>query len=159
DHGTEASATTRLRSKVAEELAVRRHDHSRVVALQALLIGFHRAIKSEELRVARVGRTIDLVALCVALAAENLCAPLCFGECHRRFTVGTAANALRLFITLRSDFRSLTLTFRLHALIDRLAVLLRQVGAANTDIHHLDTELDGSAVEGFLNLLHQTRTI
>ena len=49
-------------------------------------------------------------------------------------------DGLRELRAVGADVRRLALALRLHALEHRLAVLLRQVGAAQPHVHHLDAE-------------------
>ena len=74
---------------------------------------------------------------------------------HRHVAVGLGLDGLRELRALRADVGSFALALRLHALEHRLAVLLRQVGAAQADVHHLDAEAVRLAVHVVADLLHQ----
>ena len=69
--------------------------------------------------------------------------------------VGARADFLRALAALRAEFRGLALTLGLHALIDRLAVLLRQVGAADAHVDHLDAVGLRFAVDQLADARHQ----
>ena len=58
--------------EVAEELRIRLQHHAGVVVLQARLVGLHRAVEGEEIRILAEGFGEDAVALAVALAADLL---------------------------------------------------------------------------------------
>src|ERR671934_226113 len=71
-------------------------------------------------------------------AAGALALRLRFGEQHRDVAIRLGSDFLRLLGALGTILRGLLLTFGLHALVDRLAVLLRQVGASNTHVDYGD---------------------
>ncbi len=54
------------------------------------------------------------------------------------------ADFLRPLSALRAELGRLALALGLHALIDRLAVLLRQVGAPDAHVDHLDAVVAAS---------------
>ena len=81
------------------------------------------------------------------------------GEDHNTLAIGAGADALRLFVALRPELLGLALAFRLHALIDGLAVLLRQVGAADAHVDHVDAEAGGLTVHLVPDLGHELRTL
>ena len=56
---------------------------------------------------------------------------------------------------MRAELGRLALALGLHALEDRLAVLLRQVGAADAHVDHRDAELLRLAVELLAHARHQ----
>ena len=60
-----------------------------------------------------------------------------------------------LLAALGAELRGLALPFGLHALVDRLAVLLRQIGAADPHVDHLDAVLIGLPVELVADARHQ----
>ena len=86
----------------------------------------------------------DAVALGVALAADLLGLGVGFGEQHRHVAIGFGADFLALLAALGAELGGLALPLGLHALIDRLAVLFRQVGAADAHVDDLDAELRAS---------------
>ena len=63
-----------------------------------------------------------------------------FGQQHGHVAIGLGADLLALLAALGAEFGRLALPLGLHALIDRLAVLSRQVGAADAHVDHLDAE-------------------
>src|SRR5215467_6612710 len=139
----------------AEEIAIRAEHHMRVAVLHAALIGLHGAIETEEVGVLAIGVGKDAVALGVALAADVFRLRIGFGEQHRDIAVGPGANFLALLAALGAEFGGFTLPFRLHALIDRLAVLFRKIDAANADVDDLDAERLRVAIELVAHLHHQ----
>ncbi len=57
-------------AEVAEEGRFRRENEARVVALESCLIGLHRTVEGEKVRILAIGRREDLVARGIALAAD-----------------------------------------------------------------------------------------
>src|SRR5262245_10503505 len=117
--------------EVAEELRIRLEQHARIVGAHPRLVGLHRAVEREEVGIPTIGLGENAVTLAVALAAGLLTFRLRVGEQHGDLAIGLGADLLRALGALRAQLRRLLLALGLHALIDRLAVLLRQVGAAN----------------------------
>ncbi len=79
------------------------------------------------------------------------------GDENRDVAVGARADFLRALRALGAELRRLALAFGLHALIHRLAVLLRQIGAADADVDDLDAVGLGVAVELIADTRHQLR--
>ena len=77
------------------------------------------------------------------------------GDNHGGFAIGAGADLLRLLTALRAELGGLPLPFGLHALIDRLAVLFREVGAADAHVDHLDAVAVGLMVELLADPRHQ----
>ena len=71
-----------------------------------------------------------------------------------RWRSASARICLRLLRALGAELRGLALALGLHALVDRLAVLLGQVGAADAHVDHVDAEGLGLAVHLVADLLH-----
>src|SRR6266436_6432502 len=90
----------------AEELRIRPQQEAGIAALQAGLIRGHRAIEREEIRILAIG----------------------FGDDDGGLAIGLGADLLRLLAALGAELGGFALPFGLHALVDRLAVLLRQIG-------------------------------
>ena len=65
------------------------------------------------------------------------------------------ADFLRTLAALRAELGGFALPFRLHALVDRLAVLLRQIGTADPHVDDLDTEVLRLVLELLAHLRHQ----
>src|SRR5439155_10942703 len=101
---------------------------------QPRLVGLHRAIEREEVGIASVGIGENAIALGVALAAGPFALGLRLREQHRDVAIRLGADLLGPLGTLGAVLRGLLLTLGLHALVDRLAVLLRQVGAADANV-------------------------
>src|SRR5580693_8627938 len=102
---------------------------------------------SEEIRILGVGLGKQPVALGIAGAAGLLRRRVGFGHDHGGFAIGVSAELLGLLRALSAELGGLALTLGLHALVDRLAVLLRQVGAADPHVDHLDAVGVGLGVE------------
>src|SRR4029077_10469676 len=124
----------------AEEIAIGAKHQMRVAMLHAALIGLHGAIEAEEVGVLAIGVGKDAVALGVALAAHVFRLRIGFGDQHRDVAVGPGAGLLALLAALGAEFGGLALSFGLHALIDRLAVLFRQIDTANAHVDDFDAE-------------------
>ena len=62
-----------------------------------------------------------------------------------------------MLLAIRAMLGGLALTFRLHALIDRLAVLFGQVGAPYAHVDHTDAERAGFAIELFAHARGELR--
>src|SRR3954453_10171674 len=131
----------------AEEFGLRPQQEAGVVGTKPGFIGRHRAVEGEEFRILAIGLGEQAVALGIADAAGLLGGRIGIGDDDGRFTIGLGANLLRLLTALGSEFLGLALPFGLHALVDRQAVLLRQVGTADTHVDHLDAVLIGLPVE------------
>ena len=91
----------------------------------------------------------------VALAADRVGLGLRLGDQHGHVAVGARADFLRALRAVGAELGRLALTLGLHALIDRLAVLLRQIGAADAHVDDRDAELRGLAVELLAHARHQ----
>src|SRR5581483_4505243 len=113
--------------EVAEEIRIGFEQEPGVVRLEPCLIGLHRAIEGEEIRIAAESVGEDLVACRVALAAQLLGLGLRIGDHYGDVAVGIGADLLRLLIALGAELGGLALPVGLHALIDGLAVLLGEV--------------------------------
>src|SRR5262245_2225578 len=153
-----SAALTRLARRiheVAKELRIRLEQHARVVGAQSRFVGLHRTVEREEVGVARVGIGENAIALGVALAAGPLALGLRLGEQHRDIAIRLGADLLRLLGTLGAVLRGLLLTLGLHALVDRLAVLLRQVGAPYANVDDGDAEGLRLVVELLAHARHQ----
>src|SRR5437588_671564 len=125
----------------AEELGIRPQQETGVGGAEPGLVGRHRTVEGEELRIPAIGLGEQAVAFGVADAAGLLGGRIGIGDDDDRFAIGLRADLLRLLATLGAEFLGLALTFGLHALVDRQAVLLRQIGAADTHVDHLDAVL------------------
>src|SRR5581483_1254477 len=95
------------------------------------------------------------IALGVTDTAGLLGLRVGLGDDHRRLAIGLRLDLLRLLAALRAELGRFTLTLGLHALVDRLAVLLRQIGAADPDVDDLDAVTVGLAVELLADAPHQ----
>ena len=67
----------------------------------------------------------------------------------------SARMRARRLLALRADLGRLPLALGLHALVDRLAVRLRQIGAADLHVDHLDAEASRLAVDLLGDPRHQ----
>src|ERR1700738_4993768 len=96
-------ADRRLAGGVAEELEevrIRPQQEAGIVALQPVLIGRHRAVEREEIRVLAVGLGEQPVAFAVARAAHLLSGRIGFGDDDGSFAVGLRPDLLRLLAAL-----------------------------------------------------------
>src|SRR5205814_3179128 len=93
-----------------------------------------------------VGIGKDAIALRVALAAGLFATRRRLGDRHGDVAVGAGADGLGELVTAGADFRRFALALGLHALKHRLAVRVRQVGAANADIDDVNAEIQTFAV-------------
>src|SRR6478752_8503501 len=141
--------------KEAEELGIRPQQEAGVVGAEPGLIGRHRAVEGKEFLVLAIGLGEQPVTFSVADAAGLLGGRIGISDDDGRLAIGLGADLLRLLAALGSEFLSLALTFGLHALVDRQAVLLRQVGAADTHVDHLDAVLIGLPIELIADARHQ----
>src|SRR2546423_13898522 len=139
----------------AEEFGIRPQQEAGVVGTKPGLIGRHRAVEGEEFRILAIGLGEQAVAFSVADAAGLLGGRIGIGDDNGRFTIGLGADLLRLLAALGTEFLGLPLTFGLHALVDRQAVLFRQVGAAGTHVDPPAAVLIGLPVELVADARHQ----
>src|SRR5580692_8421157 len=146
-------------AEIAEEIRVRPQHQVRVAVLHAAFVSLHRAVKAEEPRILAVGLGVDAIALGVALAADLLGLGRGFGQQHRDVAVGPGPDLLALLAALGAELGRLALPLGLHALIDRLAVLLRQVDAADAYVDDVDAERLRIAIELIAHQPHQLLTL
>src|SRR5579883_2833387 len=95
----------RRRRKKAEEIRFRTEHEARVAGFERRLIGLHRAVEGEEVRVLAIGFGEDAVALGVALAANLLGFLLRLGDRHRDLAIGFGLDLLALLRALRAKGR------------------------------------------------------
>ena len=141
--------------EILEELAVRRQQHARVRRLHALLVGLHRAVEAEEVRIAveRIGE--DAVALGVALAAHALALAGGLGLDDGDLAIGVGADAVGCARAFGAELGRLALALGAHAVEDVLGVLLGQVGALDAHVDHFEAELLALLVDLLGDPLHQ----
>src|SRR5712691_12341816 len=121
----------RLARRVAEELeevGVGPQQEAGVVALQAVLIRRRRSVEREEIGILAIGLGEQPIAVAVTGAAHLLGGRVGFGDDDGGFAIGVGPDLLGFLTALRAEFGGLALPLGLHALVDRLAVLLRQIG-------------------------------
>src|SRR5215813_1153941 len=123
----DASLAVRIREE-AEEIRVRPQQQARIGLLQSLLVSLHGAVEREELRVLAIGLGEDAIALGVAVAADALGRRGRLRRKHSHVAVSLGADLLRAPAAFGAELRSFLLALGLHALIDRQAVLLGQIG-------------------------------
>src|SRR5262245_8592049 len=97
-----------------------------------MFVGLHRTIEGEEVLVLVKGVCKDLISGCIALTSDLLRFRCCLRDQHGDFAIRARPNFLCTLRALRAELRGLALTFGLHALINGLAILLREVGASDT---------------------------
>src|SRR5262245_20945055 len=142
-------------AEIAEEVGIGPEHQMRVAALHAPLISLHGAIEAEEIGVLAIGLGEDAVAFGVALAAKRFGLRIGLGEQDRHVAVRPGADFLALLAALGAEIGRLALPFGLHALVDRLAVLLGKIDAADADVDNVDAERPRVAVELIAHLPHQ----
>src|SRR6185437_732566 len=94
-------------AEILEEFGVRTQQITRVVRLQAVLIGRHRAIEGEEVGILAIGFGEQTVALGVAGTADLLRRRIRFRDDHRALAIRLGADLLRLLAALGTEFRGL----------------------------------------------------
>ena len=124
----------------AQEIRVGREHQRRAGIGQRVTVGLQGAIELVELRVLAEGLGEQAVRLGVALAAADRGGALRLGEDDGALAVGARLDLLRPFEALRAQLLGLALTLGLHAVVDRLAGLERQVGAMEAHLVDLDAE-------------------
>src|SRR3989344_3024869 len=139
---------------VFEEIRARVHDQDVFFRPEAFLVGAETAIQRIEFRRAPVGRAIQRRGPGIALAAHPLGLAVGLGQEHLALALGVGANLLRRLRALRAQLVRDARAFRLHALIHRLADLIRQVHALDAHVHHHDAEFARLAVGVFGQDLH-----
>src|ERR1700682_563633 len=139
----------------AEEIRIRPQHHMRIAVLHAAFVGLHRAVKGKEPRILAIGLGVDAIALGVTLAADLLGLGGSIRQQHRDVAVGPGSDLLALLAALSAELGGLALPLGLHALIDRLTVLLRQVDAADAHVDNINAEWLGLAIELIAHQPHQ----
>src|SRR5262249_23224444 len=97
-------------AEVAEEIGIGLQQEGGVAGLPAVLIGRHRAIEREEIRVLAIGFGEQAVALGVAFAAGLFGLGVRLGHDHRRLAVGVGADLLGFLPALGAELGGLALT-------------------------------------------------
>src|SRR5260370_8123829 len=138
----------------AEEISFGRQYEGGIAAVERLAIGRKRAVKSEDLLILTKGVGIDLPRLRVAVAAYPLRISLRLGKNHGAFAFGVGAHGLGRLGALAAILPRLLLALGLHAGVDRLAVLLGQIGAPQPHIDDFDAETLGLGRNVVANLPH-----
>src|ERR1700688_3655028 len=146
-------------AEIAEEIRIRPQHQVGVAVLHAAFVGLHRAVEGKEPRILAVGLGVDAVALGVALAADLLGLGRGVRQQHRDVAIGPGFDLLALLAALGAELRRLALPLGLHALIDCLAVLLRQVDAADAHVDDMNAEWLGIAIELIAHQPHQLLTL
>src|SRR5437588_2740396 len=139
----------------AEELGIRPQQETGVGGAEPGLVGRHRTIEGEEIRIPAIGLGEQAVALGVAHAAGLLGGRIGLRDDDGGLAVGLGADLLRLLAALGAELRRFALPFGLHALIDRLAVGLRQIGATDAHVDQLNAVLIGLPVELVADARHE----
>src|SRR5215831_16485665 len=87
-----APVLARRIAEETEEVRIRREQHVRIAFLQSLLVGLHRSIEREEVRVPTIGFRENAVALGVAFAAGALAGRSRLGNKHGHVAIGLGAD-------------------------------------------------------------------
>src|SRR5262245_57806181 len=120
-----------------------------------MFVGLHRAIEGEEVLILVKGIREDLIASCIALTSDLFSFRCRLRDQHGDFAIRPGADFLSTLCALGAEFRGLALAFGLHALINGLAILLREVGASDTHVHHLYAIRASFAVNQFTDARHE----
>src|SRR5271170_4349408 len=105
----------RRRREIAEEVGLRAQDRSRIAAFETVVIGLHRPIKSEEVRVGAERLRENPIAFAVALATDPFGLLLRGGDRDGHLAVGFGLDLLTLLRALRTIGCRALLTIGLHA--------------------------------------------
>src|ERR1700686_1219355 len=146
-------------AEIAEEIRIRPQHQVRVAVLHAAFVSLHRAVESKEPLILAIGLGVDAIALGVALAADLLGLRRGFRQQHGDVAIGPGSDLLGLLAALGAELGRLALPLGLHALIDRLAVLLRQVDAADAHVNDVGAEPLRIAIELIAHQPHQLLTL
>src|SRR5580704_14549627 len=125
-------------AEIAEEIRIRPQHQMRVAVLHAAFVSLHRAVESKEPLILAIGLGVNAITLGVALAADLLGLRRGFRQQYGDIAIGPGSDLLGLLAALGAELGRLALPLGLHALIDRLAVLLRQVDAADAHVDDVD---------------------
>src|SRR5207237_2058859 len=101
----------------------------------------------------------DAVALAVALATYLFGLVGGIGDKHGNVAIGPRPDFLTALAALGAEFGGLALPLGLHALVNRLAVLFGQVGAADAHVDNSDAERLRLGFELLAHTRHQQRAI
>ena len=105
----------RRSAEKTEEFRARPDQKARVAGLQRRLIGLHRAIEGEEIRILAESLGEDAVALGVAFALGLVGLALRLGLQHDHVAIGLGGDVLRLLGALGAILGRLARTLGLHA--------------------------------------------
>src|SRR4029453_7076334 len=139
----------------AEEIRIGPQQQASVALLQSLLVGLHRAIEREEIRVPTIGVGEDAIALGIALAADALSRRRRLSQQNGYVAIGLGFDLLRAPRALGTELRGFLLPLGLHARIDGLAVLFRQVRATDAYVDDVDAESLGFTFQLAAHFRHQ----
>ena len=128
---------------------------ARIAAGEGRVVGGHRAVEGEEVRVFAIGIGVDLVALGIALAAIGVGLLLRLADEHHHVAVGLGLDRLLLLLALGTVLGRLAGALRVHPGEDLLGDLPRQVGTADADVDRLDAEALRLGVHLVADLGHQ----
>src|SRR6266487_4328394 len=128
-------------SEILEELGIGiEHDHVALV-LEARPVGVEGAVEGVELGVLVEGARVDGGRPGVALALDALSIAVGLGDDDLAGTIGFGADLLRRGEALRPELGCNALALRVHASIDSLAYLLRQLDALEPHVDDLYPDL------------------
>src|SRR5947207_1287509 len=145
--------------EVPEEIGIGVEQHAGVVVPEPGLVRLHGTVEAEEVRILAISVGKNSVPLPVTLAPDLLGFRGRFGDQHGDVAVGLGADLLRTLAALSAELGRLALAFGLHALVDRLAVLFRQVGAADAHVDNADPERAGLVIELLAHALGELRAL
>ena len=102
--------------------------------METLFVGLDGAVEGEKFLIPIERRGKHSVALCITLAANLLSFGVRLCDEDADFSISTRLDLLGALIANGTKLRSLALALGLHALINGLAVLLRQVGSPDPQV-------------------------
>ena len=133
--------SSRRIAEIAEEVRIRPQHQVRIALLHTPLVSLHGAIEREEARILAVGLSEDAVALAVALAADRLGLLIGVRDDHGHVAVGLRLDLLAFWLPSARNSAASRCRSVCMRCIDGLAVLQRQVGAADAHVDDVDAEL------------------
>src|SRR5947209_3352602 len=91
-------------AKKAEEIRVGLQQHARVVGVQAVLVGLHRAVECKEFRIISVCLSENAIAFGITLTANLFALLRCFSKKHGDLAIRLRADLLGALASLGAIF-------------------------------------------------------
>src|SRR5882672_10149813 len=131
--------------EILEELRIGIEDQDVALVLEACAIGVQAPVEIVELRILVERPRVDRGGLRVALALDPLRVAIGLSDDDLALAVGLGAYLLAFGEPLRPQLRGHALPLRVHAPVNRLAHLLRQLHAFQPHVDDLDAVVGGVA--------------